>query len=241
MDGCRGGWFAVEIGTEKHWRFGLYASIPELAEDHPHAEVILIDMPIGLPAVKGRSCDQEARRLLGARRASSIFPVPCRAALAARTYAEACAVNAEILGVKLSKQTFGILPKIRELDDWLQATGDRHWRESHPELALRALNGGAAIEHRKKTKEGLAERLRLLGKIFPPSSSLFAVARMAHSKKQLADDDIVDAITLAVTGWLSGSELKRVPQAPETDATGLPMEIVFAPHAISKPSKLAQG
>jgi predicted RNase H-like nuclease len=44
-----------------------------------------IDIPIGLTASGPRSCDLEARRLLGPRR-SSVFPAPAREVLRAWSY-----------------------------------------------------------------------------------------------------------------------------------------------------------
>lgn len=168
--------------------------------------------------------------MLGRKR-SSIFPVPCRPALAAPDYSTACAINAGILQVKLSKQSWGLVPKIRELDDWLRQTRDRRWRESHPELALQALNDGHALAYGKKTPDGREERLALLRRLFAPADALFANARAAHARNQAADDDIIDALALAVTAWLSREALASVPETVECDETGLPMEIVFAPPA----------
>lgn len=237
VDGCRAGWFAVRL-DEAGGRFGLYANIRALALAQRDAPKILIDMPIGLPASAPRRCDREARRLLR-QRASSIFPVPCRAALSAPDYASACAVNVGVLGVKLSRQSWNILPKIRELDDWLQASGERHWVEAHPELAFWALNGGEAMAHGKKTAAGLRERLHVLDRCWPGASALYAEARAAYPKTPLADDDIADALALAVTASLAGGDLRRVPQTPEFDATGLPMQIVFAPLGTLQTSSLA--
>ena len=64
---------------------------------------------------EGRLCDKEARRRLG-RRASTVFPPPVRAALAAATYEDANRISREESGKGMTKQTFAILPKIREVD-----------------------------------------------------------------------------------------------------------------------------
>jgi predicted RNase H-like nuclease len=102
VDGCRAGWFAVALDGDAGWHCSLHGQIADLAEAYPEAERILIDMPIGLPADRRRECDSAARRLLGRGRASSIFPVPCRAVLEAADYAQACALNASVLAVKIS-------------------------------------------------------------------------------------------------------------------------------------------
>jgi len=228
VDGCRAGWFAVAIASEAHWRFGLYRTIAEMACVYRWSELFLIDIPIGLPSITRRRCDVEARRLLGRPQASSIFPVPCRAALAAADYRDACAINAQTLGAKLSKQTWNILPKIREVDEWLRQDGSARWRECHPELAFWALAGERLVGNGKKTLAGRDERLVLLRAYFKGTDVLLTAALAAHPRKAVASDDIVDALALAVTAWLSGGELARVPERPEFDATGLPMEMVFA-------------
>jgi predicted RNase H-like nuclease len=49
-----------------------------------------------------------------------------------------------------------------------------------------------------------------------------------YRRTQLGVDDVLDALVLAVTGWLGADGLDRVPSMPEFDDIGLPMEIVFA-------------
>ena len=98
----------------------------------------------------------ESRRLLG-KRGSSVFAVPCREALSARTYRQACRINQRILGVKLSIQTWNIAAKIREIDTWLCTNPKLQpkIRESHPELCFWALAGGHAMSYPKKRQRVL--------------------------------------------------------------------------------------
>ena len=66
------------------------------------AELLLVDIPIGLPETGAeRACDLMARRLLGPRK-SSVFPVPVRQAVHAPTYQEACDLNATATGDRKS-------------------------------------------------------------------------------------------------------------------------------------------
>ncbi len=119
VDGCKKGWFAVALGSGHQWTIGVYQTFEELWEAANLPSLMLIDIPIGLPESGRRVCDQETRKLLG-RRGASVFPVPCRKALQARTYRQACRLNQKVLGVKLSIQTWNITAKIREIDTWLQ-------------------------------------------------------------------------------------------------------------------------
>lgn len=87
----------------------------------PDAERILIDVPIGLPwpSVPIRPCDRLARCLLGKPRSSSVFAVPCREALFAGSLEEARTLNRDRIGRSVGAQTWGISPKIAEVDRFL--------------------------------------------------------------------------------------------------------------------------
>jgi predicted RNase H-like nuclease len=230
IDGCRAGWFAVALAGYRLWQAGLYPTLAELSAAFSGTALILIDIPMGLSSRGRRRCDLEARKLLGRRHASSIFPPPCHEALAAADYREACTVNQYVLGVKLSRQTYNIMPKIQEADQWRRSPDGNGFliRESHPELAFWALAGGKALESGKKTAQGKEERLRLLVRHYPHAETIFRAARQNHGKRDLADDDIIDALGLAITGWISRGRLNKVPEHPQSDAFGLPMEMVFA-------------
>lgn len=229
IDGCRFGWFAVAVAESGFCRTGLYPDLTAFSAAFPAADLILIDIPLGLPSCGPRRCDLEARKRLGRRFASSIFPPPCREALSASDYRTACESNQSVLGVRLSRQTFNILPKIREADQWRRRAEVRTLlvRESHPELVFWSLAGGKPLDYGKKTPEGKAERLELLARYYPAAEALFKQVRREYRKRDLADDDILDALCLAVTGWSGRYCLESIPVPPETDAAGLPMEIAF--------------
>lgn len=192
----------------------------------------LIDMPIGLvdtaPGVRG--CEVAARRLLGRRR-SAIFSPPVRQALDAATYAEACAANAAVCGKKLSIQAWHIMPKIRSLDQELcrQPHLQQRLRESHPELCFAALNRGEPVAANKKTSAGRDARLHLLAQHSPNAIVYFERHQNRYPRAQVAADDLIDAMVLALTaGQGDRRGLVSLPAAAETDRCGLRMEIVFA-------------
>lgn len=115
-----------------------------------------VDMPIGLPervGIGGRAAEQAVRPGLGPRQ-SSVFSVPSRKAVYAEDYQEACrrALETSDPPRKVSRQTFHLFPKIREVDGFLLA--DAGWRERlvecHPEVAFRVLNGGVPMALPKK-------------------------------------------------------------------------------------------
>ncbi|HID48848.1 MAG TPA: DUF429 domain-containing protein, partial [Chromatiales bacterium] len=188
----------------------------------------LIDIPIGLRSrhADERVCDRDARAVLGPRR-SSVFPAPSRCALEGKTYAEACAKNRECTGRGLSRQTFHILPRIREVDAFLRrATLPVKLREMHPEVCFRALNHGKPMRWNKRTRAGFEERLAVLQRHHSQSGKLVDVAQAEYRRAELGRDDIVDALVGAITAS-HATDLSTFPPVPETDETGLPMEIVY--------------
>lgn len=226
VDGCRAGWFAVEIDDSGAWRYAVYADIRALWTQHHTAEHILIDMPIGLSDTGRRQCEREARKSLGARR-SSIFSVPVRAALDVKTYAEASAINFERSGLKLSKQTWNIMPKIREVDHLLRENdlAREKFMEVHPEVLFRGLTG-APMTMPKKTAEGFAERLDVLEQYLPDAETVIDAALRDFPRKQVVRDDIVDALVIAIVARIGNFE--SLPAIPDVDAEGLPMRIVYS-------------
>jgi predicted RNase H-like nuclease len=231
IDGCPAGWFWWQ-----HARGGDACGIaPRLRELLPRirdSRLALIDIPIGLTGEGPgeRPCDVEARRLLGRPRASSVFRPPCRAALEARDYREACDINRRRTGKGISRQAWNIVPKIREVDAVvrLDTEAARHLREAHPELVIWALNGGVPMRHNKKLQEGFAERCRLLGEISRGGLSDLHRALARYPRHRLARDDAVDALALAL-GAVRVLEQGAAddPGQPALDPLGVPMEMVF--------------
>jgi predicted RNase H-like nuclease len=228
VDACRKGWFAVALDRKGNWNIGMFKTIDDLWNAFHNASLILIDIPIGLPDSGKRRCDTETRKILN-RRASCVFPVPCRQALHARTYRQACRINQQVLGVKLTIQTWNISAKILEVDRFLRNNKQarRRFRESHPELCFWSLAGGHPMAYSKKKPRGFSERSLLLLKIYPESKAIIDNALERFMRKDLARDDILDALALAVCASLPLSSIRTVPPNPPTDKMGLPMEIVY--------------
>lgn len=229
IDGCRAGWFFVGLDERGSFRHGLAARFEEAINALRQAGLVLVDIPIGLPGAgrPARDCDVAARRAISPR-GSTIFPAPSRAALDAPDYAGACAANRSETGRGISRQCWNIVPKIHEVDRFLQrADGHPPIREMHPEVAFWALNGGVPLMTKKKSRDGLEERLAVLGRYWPEVRAGFAACEAAYRRKDVARDDIVDAMVGAVTARLRPG-LATFPERPARDAAGLPMEIVYA-------------
>jgi predicted RNase H-like nuclease len=228
VDGCKGGWFAVITDGRFFWDIGDFESIKSLWTQHKNASLILIDIPIGLPFRERRQCDVEARKLLRAPRSSSVFPVPSRSAAYVEDIEAAKRANRSILDVSLSSQTWGICRKIREVDEFLAISpkAKEIIRESHPEICFWALAGGRSMAHSKKTEEGIAERLDVFKGIDGKCQERYGEALSKYKRKDVAKDDIIDALVLALSAGIQG-DLTRIPAEIEEDERGLVMEIVY--------------
>jgi len=229
VDGCRAGWFLFSLDEDGTNAFRLLQHIHELDTYFAAAQCILIDIPIGLlrQETQERACDKQARKILGRPRGSSVFVAPSRCALPYKTYQAANARNITCTGRGLSRQCFGILPKIREVDAYLD-TRDRRRKihEMHPEVCFWALNQNRAMRHNKKTLAGFEERLAVLTRYYRQARDAIATALQQYPRSMLARDDIVDALVGAVTAR-HGQPLRHLPDNPTQDEKGLVMEIVY--------------
>ena len=235
VDGCKAGWFYF-CYDHRGLTYGIANSFGELADWLPDETRIFIDIPIGLidSGESARECDRAARQLLGPRR-SSIFSPPCRPVLQAIDYDEARSISQASIGKKLSKQSFFITPKIREVDDFLlQVDHGKIVREVHPELAFWGLNGRQPMTHNKKTQAGFEERLAILSVYIPQAASVIASVMQVYPRKVLLRDDIVDAMVCLLVARTSNHALQTVPAVVPRDSKGLAMEIVFTEHPDSR-------
>ena len=78
-------WMAVErmvsvgLSRDGEYELKVFPDFTSLLEHYDTAELILVDIPIGLPeGPGGRDCDREARKKLRWPRRTSVFPTPTR-------------------------------------------------------------------------------------------------------------------------------------------------------------------
>ena len=230
IDGCRAGWIAIAI-SESAFKATLIDSRQQLLGVLERAALTFIDIPIGLPECEAsRRCDRLLRIALGPRYRSSVFNPPIRAAVYALSYSEACELNVAATGKKISKQAWNIVPKIRQLDELSIERQDLRTKvlESHPEFLFVNFNGVRPLAHKKKTVEGRLERLKILERFQPGVTDLYLETRSQYLKKEMADDDIVDALGLAIGARMAiGEEVSSLPQPADRDAEGIPMGIHY--------------
>lgn len=237
VDWAGNGWVCA-TKDEEGWSAELYPSMLSVWRHHHDAESILVDIPIGLPATGRRSCDEAARAVLGRGRQGSVFWTPCRAAVYTQEYEAAKAENRDRTGNSISSQAWGIIPRIQEVDEFLQEIEPARGvvRESHPEVCFAKLRGGKGLSDSKTTDAGIDARLDILDEYGEVSTvyhqlvdeHIDDVPPFARRIGTNNRDDLLDAMALAITGVVGGDDLSMLPDDPPTDETGLRMEIVYA-------------
>ena len=228
VDGARAGWIAVKLDTQSDTFSAIL--VPDFRslfyQLGEAAEIVLVDMPIGLSAAGSRECERMARAVLSPKRHSSVFPSPARPMLDFETYEEANAWGKMQKPPRgLPKQTWMLMPKIREIDAVITPRDQHHLGEGHPELAFTRLNKGVPCNFSKKSKEGAAERLSLLRRHNMKVTPEFIRILKEKHGSGVNQDDILDACALALSAKarLNGNALCY--SNNETDARGLKMEI----------------
>jgi predicted RNase H-like nuclease len=216
VDGWRGAWVAARLDGRSVKLSVLPDTVAVL--EVPDVEVIGIDMPIGLSDDGVRTCDVEARRLLGPA-GSSVFPAPVRPVLATHSYADACAVSIGARGKSLSVQSFNLMPSIRALDEALGDPADPRVHEVHPELSFRALD--PRVADRKASRPGVAQRIRALQRVMDVLDAL------AEAPPEVP---MVDALDACADAWsaqrIAEGRAESVGDG-RRDARSRPMRISF--------------
>jgi predicted RNase H-like nuclease len=192
----------------------VFSSLVEVLDYKPALQVIALAAPIGLlekPRTGGRSCEQEARRLLGRPRCSAISSAPSRLAL---TGTEG--------GERLSAVTARLLPRIAEADRELAPYWQRTVFEIHPELSFFQLNDDQPLRWSKHTAAGRDERRQLLVARIEGIQRIIEADRAGVKAPHLLDA----AASLWTARRIMARAVARLPLDPEWDTEGLRMELV---------------
>ena len=200
VDGCKGGWVAAVLDHEDI-RLEKYDSVESIVDRYPTFDAFLIDMAIGLRnSLDKNRPDDAAKKELG-KKASTVFPIPSRDAVYAEGEEAQKQANKRAFDKSLAKQSIAIIPKMRELDVFLNEHPEYKNRilESHPEVSFARLNG-AVVLSRKQEEPGPSQRLDILSEYLEREniSGMYDKAKALGCKQ----DDLIDALCLAVTGAL---------------------------------------
>jgi predicted RNase H-like nuclease len=207
VDGCRIGWVVATMDGVAVSR--SFATIADA-----NFAVVAVDMPIGLPDTWGRAADRAARAFIRPRGAC-IFPAPPRPLLAFDTYADANDACKATYERGLTRQSFNLFPKLREVDAVIDATNQNRFAEASPECSFRALTGSVLAP--KRTREGREARRVALEAEFGPIERRVPGART---------DDVLDAYALLWTAHRHAAGMAICLAGDEIDGRGLVMRIV---------------
>lgn len=216
VDGWRGRWVGALLTGRSVRLLALDDMDAILAV--PDADLVAIDMPIGLSESGRRVCDDDARRLL-ARAGSSVFPAPLRPVLDAVDYADACRISIAASGKALSKQAWNLMTSIRQLDDALGDPPSERVVEVHPELAFRAID--PRVTDPKVTARGAMQRLTALRSVMDVEDAL----RTAPPRVPM-----VDALDACAAAWSAARLASGVGECVgdgTIDSCGRPMRICW--------------
>lgn len=132
------------------------------------------------------------------------------------------ASSADRLG--LSIQCWNIVPKIREVDGWIDPERQERVREVHPELAFRALADEGTVIPSKKTAPGRNLRRALLASV---GFENLVEEWLRIKVRGAAEDDLLDGCAAAWSARRIGTgHAESFPEgAPPRDSRGLEMTI----------------
>lgn len=228
VDGCPAGWVAVTI-DDSGWTCAVHPTIEAVWAASSDAARIWVDMPIGLPDTTMRDVENACKQVLKGRR-NSVFATAPRSAIYAPDYITANNISKALTTQGISKQSWAISEKIRELDSFLQQNPDatQLMVESHPEVVFWALNGSIPLKYGKKVVLGVIERLEIINHRYAPSQFLLESSRYASIPAKLTNfalDDLIDAFCLAIGARFE--ESATLPPEPKQDMYGLPMQVLY--------------
>jgi predicted RNase H-like nuclease len=191
----------------------------DVLDAKPAYSVIALHSPVGLNDSGDfyRTCDLEARRLLGWPRATSVLPALTRAALSAPSYDAARKTSETTTPQSWSRRRWSA-----EVDAEMQPYWQRTVYEVNPELGFYGLNGDAPLRYGKRTATGEDERRALLESKIPGIGRVLDAPRVGIRRWQTLDA----AVNLWTARRIMSRAVSRIPEDPEWDEHGLRMEII---------------
>ncbi|PPK69022.1 DUF429 domain-containing protein [Actinokineospora auranticolor] len=217
VDGMPGGWVVATVRPDRSVQWASARTAAEVVDLTAECAAVGVDIPMGLSDKGLRACDIEARLRLGNARAS-VFYAPVRAVLSATTYSQACDISAAwtTMGHRISKQTWAILPRIR---DWDALRADDRVVEVHPEVSFRALAPEVEFAS-KRTAIGLGQRVAAL------RGFVDAAGAMTGAPAPAGPDDAMDALVAAWSATRWSDRTAEVLGGEPDPSTGQPMRMV---------------
>ena len=217
VDGSPAGWAVAGRDEQGPVFVEEVSSIQDIFERWS-VQILAVDMVIGIPEFAergGRQAEREARKLLSPR-GSVVFSAPCRTAVYASNYAQALENSRKSSphNIGLSKQSYNITPKIRELDLFLRKHSEHRdcVFEVHPELSFWQMNDRERVPT-KHSAQGREKRIRLLKE----------QGLLQQGSVSIDELDALACLYSAIR--IQSNQSERVPLEPVRDAFGLSMQI----------------
>lgn len=190
-------------------------SFVEVVDQRPTYSIIALNAPVGYLAATrtgGRTCDKEARVLLG-HRGSAIKSAPVR---------RDAQKELDLLPDQLDAISRTLLPRYREVAKEMAPFRQRTVFEANAELSLFQLNEGVPMRWPKHSEKGIEERQAVL------EAKLTGVRRVLDAQVPGASNaHLCDvAAVLWTARRIFARAAIRIPADPEWDDEGLRMEFV---------------
>ncbi|MCA6091865.1 DUF429 domain-containing protein [Streptomyces sp. SCA3-4] len=222
VDACPAGWVAVELRDGRFAAAQHVTALRSLLPGAAGAVVVAVDMPLGLLDSGWRRADTEAAGVLGPLR-SSVFRVPPRAVWQEECYEVASRRCRELTGAGLSRQSWGLVAKLREAGACLTEPEGGRLFEAHAEVSFWALAGGTPLLHRKKSWAGQAARRSLLAE-----AAGIVLPDDLGDAGRVPPDDVLDAAAVAWTAYrIARGRARSLPDPPQHDRDGRPVAIWY--------------
>ena len=222
---CPGGWLilparlnAATVIVEEPL---VLPSLFEVLDYKPKFDSAAIYAPVGFedePTSPYRPCDAEAMDLVGWPRKAAITPVPSRAALRAKTRAEALAIEPWLTNHDLRRFRW-----IREAEEQFQPFHQRSYFAAHPDLSWYMINGDRPLKSSPYQEDGVIERLNLIKNKLPGVDEILTAAP-PDGAGQIHVMQAAGLLWTARRG--AGRAINRLPTDPNWDSCGLRMELV---------------
>ena len=154
-----------------------------------------------------------------------MFTAPIRPTLKARTYEEASGIRRKLEGKGVTRQAFGITPKIVEVDSFLIGNPDFQAavQEVHPEVSFYYLNHRRPMSCGKKKSKGRHERVAALS----TWRAADEITAMLDRRRELKceSDDILDALVALWSAERISKGIATSISEPAVDRHGLRIQI----------------
>jgi predicted RNase H-like nuclease len=190
-------------------------SFVDVVDMRPGYSIIALNAPVGgldQATVGGRTCDREARALLG-RRGSAVKSAPINVDSPEGT---------NLLPDNIDAISRTLLPRYQEVAREMAPFRQRTIYEVNADLSFYQLNGDVPMRWSKHSEKGIEERRSLLEQKLPGALRIIEAEVRGATPSHLLDS----AAILWTARRIFAKAAIRIPTEPEWDEQGLRMELL---------------